>query len=100
MFNIPPYPHSYSHSQVSVNKLRYVTLKNLVCVFVHIRITYTPTVAHARTLYCFAICLIYIAFSDWFFSLKYFICNYGNDLLLKLLLLLHFTTDIASLVMV
>jgi len=40
-----------------------------------------------------------MAFSVWFFSLEYFICNYGNDLLIKLLLLLGFATDIASLVM-
>ena len=33
MFNIPPYPHSYSHSQGSVKKLRYVTLKKpRVCI--------------------------------------------------------------------
>ena len=71
-----------------------------MCVFVHIRITYTPTLAHARTPYHFTICLIYMAFSVWFFSLEYFICNYYNDLLLKCLLLLGFATDIASLVMV
>ena len=33
MFNIPPYPHSYSYCQASVNKLRYVTFKKpRVCI--------------------------------------------------------------------